>query len=157
MIRVGSVANTGAITANGVTPPASIEDAAGGGGGGGSIVFTASHGSLTGLTVAANGAAGANAWPTQDQGTCGTPPGSSCQHHGPGGGGGGGVILLSSSPASSSVTGGANGTTDTQAVAYGATSGTAGTAATNILPANIPGVSSGAECQSLNNFLNLFY
>ena len=83
-------------------------------------------------------------------------PGSSCNHHGPGGGGGG-VILLSSFPASASVAGVANGTTNAQAVAYGATSGTAGTAATNILPAQIPGASSGTECQSLNNFLNLFY
>jgi hypothetical protein len=55
------------------------------------------------------------------------------------------------------VAGVANGTTNAQAVAYGATSGTAGTAATNILPAQIPGASSGTECQSLNNFLNLFY
>ncbi len=148
LIRVGNVTNAGTISANGATGPVPLNDGGGGGGAGGSIVFTALNGNLAGLTVAARGGAGANAWPTSGPGTgcANTPPGAGCNYHGPGGGGAGGAILLTSAPTSSDVSGGVNGTTTTDANAFGATGGNAGTVVTSILPTTIPGSSSGAEC-----------
>ena len=56
------------------------------------------------------------------------------------------MVLLSGSAASINVNGGANGTTLTPGVPYGATSGTSGISATNVSLSQIPGVRSGAEC-----------
>ncbi len=138
LIRAYAVTGTGTITANGtghgiaaITPE---NDGGGGGGAGGTIVVVAMTGSLSGLTVRANGGGGVDAWPTADGATY---PGN---RHGPGGGGGGGVVLLSGAPASVSVTGGVNGTTTTSLDPYGATAGAAGVSLTNVTIIDIPGV-----------------
>ena len=140
MIRAGALAGAGTITANGgmgVTPD---NDGGGGGGAGGSVVVSTNTGTVNGLTIAANGGNGTNAWPA---GPTGTAP-----RHGPGGGGGGGVIITSNAlPAGqTSVLGGVHGiTTNGPADAYGSTSGNPGAVLTTT-PGAIPGSSSGAEC-----------
>ena len=139
LIRAGSVAGSGTLTANGgsafnTTP----NDGGGGGGAGGSIILTSPGGSLTGATLRADGGRGGDAWSTQA---------GAASAHGPGGGGGGGWILTSSAPTAQSVAGGANGITTTGNLVYGSAPGTVGQTAT---PAAIPGVSGGAECADLS-------
>ena len=138
LFRAGSFTiNSGAtITANGTTGPAPDNDGAGGGGAGGTIILVANSGSLTGLTVNANGLVGANAWATAS----GTNPAYPGNRHGPGGGGGGGVVRLSSAATTVTVTGGANGITTTSNDAYGATAGSNGVSQTNATFDSIPGV-----------------
>src|SRR6202022_4229227 len=114
-------------------------DGGGGGGAGGSIVVVTQTGVLGGLTTNARGGVGTDAWPTD--------AGGAADYHGPGGGGAGGVVLTTSAPGTFNVNGGANGTTTTDVVAYGATPGGAGTH--SIITANqVPGTGSGAECTS---------
>ena len=141
LIRAGSVAGTGTISANGadaynLTP----QDGAGGAGAGGTIVFTSPSASLAGATLRANGGRGGNAWATEA---------GAANAHGPGGGGGGGAIITSSAPTATSVTGGANGTTTTGSLQYGATPGSGGQTST-AAASTIPGVSGGAECADLS-------
>ena len=141
LVRAGSVAGAGTITANGAAAyNTTANDGGGGGGGGGSIVLTTPSGSLTGATLVANGGRGGNAWATQTGAT---------SAHGPGGGGGGGVILTSSAPTSASVAGGQNGITTTGNLAYGAAPGQTGSSGT-VAPGSIPGASGGAECANLS-------
>ena len=140
LIRAGSIAGTGTVSANGadaynLTP----NDGAGGGGAGGTIVLTSPSASLAGATLRANGGLGGNAWASRA---------GAGNAHGPGGGGGGGAIITSSAPTSTSVTGGANGITTTGNLNYGATPGTDGSTSTTS-PSTIPGVSGGAECADL--------
>lgn len=142
IIRAGSVAGTGTITANGLTALDPDNDGGGAGGAGGSILLFANSGNLAGLTVNANGGTGGNPWPEQ-AGT--TFPGN---RHGPGGGGGGGVILLSATPASAAVNGGTNGYTTTSNDSYGATPGQTGITQTSLIITETPGTQSGAYCAS---------
>lgn len=139
MIRAGSLSGAGTITANGGAGVTPDNDGGGGGGAGGSIVVSVSAGTVNGLTGAANGGRGTDAWPL-DAG--GLP-----DRHGPGGGGSGGVIITSNAipPAQTSVVGGAHGITTTLNDAYGSTDGNPGAILTTA-PATIPGSSSGAEC-----------
>ena len=140
MIRTGSVAGAGSLTADGGTGVVPDNDGGGGGGSGGSVVVVTQAGGLAGLTINARGGPGANTWPAQGGAAGGN-------YHGPGGGGGGGVVLTSSAPTAVSVTGGANGTTTTDLAAFGATPGAGGTSA--IISAGlIPGAGSGASCSS---------
>jgi len=139
MIRAGSLAGTGTITANGSVGVTPDNDGGGGGGAGGSVIVTTTTGTVAGLTITANGGAGTNAAATR----VGT-----AERHGPGGGGAGGVIVTSSPPASTSVLGGAHGTTTTAADPYGSSDGGAGVLLATT-PGGIPGSSSGAECVSV--------
>ncbi len=146
IVRANSVTGTGTLSANGGWPATDnytpAEDGGGGGGAGGSVLVFARTGALTSLTVNAQGAFGANAWPTQAPGT--PFPG---ERHGPGGGGAGGVVYLSSAAGSTSVTGAANGTTTTAADAYGATPGAAG-AVNTVTESQIPGAGTGGTCKA---------
>ncbi|HSS60120.1 MAG TPA: sortase [Candidatus Limnocylindrales bacterium] len=139
MIRTGSLAGTGTITANGGTGVTPVNDGGGGGGAGGSVVVTTSAGNVNGLTVHANGGRGTDAWPTG--------PTGAANYHGPGGGGGGGVIITSPAipGAQATVLGGAHGTTTVDANTYGSVNGDQGLVQTTTVGA-IPGSSSGAEC-----------
>ena len=102
--------------------------------------FTALNGNLGGLTVAARGGAGANAWPTSGPGTgCEHPPGGNCNYHGPGGGGSGGVILLSSAADELRRGRRRERHDDHGRNAFGATAGGAGTISTGSRRPSIPG------------------
>ncbi len=140
MIRTGSLAGTGTITANGWVGVTPENDGGGGGGAGGSVVVTTNTGNVNGLTIHADGGKGTDAWPT-------SAGGGGANYHGPGGGGGGGVIITSNAlpPAQTSVLGGAHGTTTLDLATYGSVSGSAGLVQATT-PAAIPGSSSGAEC-----------
>jgi uncharacterized repeat protein (TIGR01451 family) len=142
IVHTGSVSGTGTITSNGQSTLSTNNDGTGGAGAGGSILFFANSGSISGLTVSANGGTAGNAWPQT------APGGFPGQRHGPGGGGGGGVILLSGAPASSSVAGGSNGYTDTVQDSYGSTPGQAGVVVTTNVITETPGTQPGAYCAS---------
>lgn len=138
-IRAGSLSGTATLTANGASAyNGTANDAGGGGGAGGTIVVLSAGGGEGGLSVQARGGNGGNAWTSHAF--------ALTERHGPGGGGGGGVVYLSGA-ASINVSGGVNGTTlNTPAVAYGATSGTAGVAITNAQISQGSGSQSGAAC-----------
>jgi uncharacterized repeat protein (TIGR01451 family) len=138
-IRANSLTGTATLTANGAASyNGTSNDAGGGGGAGGTIVVLAANGGESGLTLQANGGRGGDAWDSQ--------PYSLADRHGPGGGGAGGVILTSGTPASISVSGGANGTTLTPGVAYGATPGNPGASATTATMGQVTGIQSAALC-----------
>jgi uncharacterized repeat protein (TIGR01451 family) len=139
IIRTYALSGTATLTANGTNAyNGTLNDAGGGGGAGGSIVVLSANGGEGGLNLQANGGTGGDAWQIE--------PFTWGNRHGPGGGGGGGVVLVSGTPASSSVTGGANGLTETPGVAYGSTSGAAGTSVTNATISSTSGTQSGAQC-----------
>ena len=142
MIRTGTLIGAGTITANGGVGVTPDNDGGGGGGAGGTIVVSASAGTVNGVTAAANGGKGTDAWPADAGGVA--------DRHGPGGGGSGGVIITSNAlpPAQATVQGGVHGITTTLNDAYGSTSGNPGVVLTTTLAA-IPGSSSGAECVSV--------
>ncbi len=142
IIRAGYITGTGTITANGGNALEPENDGGGGGGAGGSILVFSNSGTLSGLTVAANGGAGGDTWRTDPPGTF---PGN---RHGPGGGGGGGVIFLSSTPASAAVNPGMPGYSTTALDPYGATSGTAGIIGQTFSVTQAPGTQSGGYCSS---------
>lgn len=137
MLRIAQTSGAGAtIQADGETGLAPLNDGGGGGGAGGTVIVT-SPSTFSGITVSADGAAGTTANATN---------GSIAEQHGPGGGGGGGIVMSSSS-VGATVSGGPSGTTTTLATTYGATAGTSGQSL-SISAAQIPGISSGAECYS---------
>ena len=140
IIRATTITGTGTITANGrgndISEIVPDNDGGGGGGAGGSIVVVTRNGSLSGLTVRADGGDGVDAWPDQP------PNGDPGDRHGPGGGGGGGVILLSGPASSASVDGGVPGITTTANDNYGATAGDEGFVETDIDMTDLPGVES---------------
>ena len=140
MMRIATTSGSPAtIFADGTTGLAPDNDGGGGGGAGGTVIIT-SPAAFSGITAYARGAAGTSAYFASGDTTLTTA-------HGPGGGGGGGVVLSSSS-VGANVNGGANGVTVSgQAIAYGSTSGTAGTSGT-MLDSAIPGAPSGASCYS---------
>ena len=142
VITAGAITGTGSITANGQSAVNVQNDGGGGGGAGGSIVFLANSGSLTGLSLSANGGAGGDTWVTQ------APGGYPGERHGPGGGGGGGAIFLSATGATTSVAGGINGQTTTALDAFGATPGSAGVVVTNASAGSVPGPQGGAFCST---------
>ena len=122
IVTAGSISGTGTILANGAAPNLTLaNDGSGGGGGGGSILIITGT-TAPGLTVKANGSAGAS----------NTGAGAK---HGPGGGGGGGVIYSNKTLGSVSVTGGAAGVT-AGSVTYGAGAGAAGISSQTI-PVNL--------------------
>ena len=134
LVQYDEMTGSGTITANGAdganafgSPPfngIAGQDAAGGGGAGGTIVVSNTSG-ISGVQFSANGGQGGN----QDlsRGAFGPNPINEAQ--GPGGGGGGGYINCSFA-VSGTVAGGANGTTDSDAMTEfppnGATFGGAG-------------------------------
>ncbi len=137
-IRAGSLTGTATLTANGATAYAgTANDAGGGGGAGGTVVVLSAGGGEGGLTVQARGGTGGNAWTSHAF--------ALTERHGPGGGGAGGAVYLSGA-AAIDVSGGANGVTLNPGVAYGATSGTAGTSVTNAQINQGGGTQSGAGC-----------
>jgi hypothetical protein len=127
ILRAGSFAGTGNLTADGAAGvgqgAGGATDAAGGGGAGGTIVAVTRATGTTGLSGITASAAG---------GTGGFM--HNYYNHGPGGGGGGGVIITNGAFASATLTGGTNGFTGSTTSspyspytnAWGATSGTAG-------------------------------
>jgi len=116
ILNIGGLTGTGTINANGDAPNTTLQNDGAGGSGAGGSVLVVSGGSLTGLTVHADGGNGAS----------NTGGASSPSPHGPGGGGGGGVVYSTAAlNASSTANGGAAGTT-TGGINYGATAGTAG-------------------------------
>ncbi|MEO0376403.1 MAG: hypothetical protein AAF329_17635, partial [Cyanobacteria bacterium P01_A01_bin.17] len=139
LIRANRLTGTGTINANGTTGPAPANDGAGGGGAGGSVVVTMQAGGLNTLTVNAQGAAGADAWPTTTA--------ELSRSHGPGGGGGGGFVLYSAPDSAPviNVQGGVNGTSTLGQFPFGAQPGAGGQGRT-IDPSGIPGTQSGATC-----------
>ncbi|ADV67896.1 hypothetical protein [Deinococcus maricopensis] len=137
-VRAGTLSGTATITANGTTPPAPENDGGGGGGAGGSVLLYAGS-STAALTINANGANGADAWPTKAPATTG----ATADAHGPGGGGGGGVIYANTG--TRSATFGTYGTTLTSKLQFGAQPGAVGTINT-ITTAGIKGLPFGADC-----------
>ena len=98
LVRAGSIAGNGLITAQGsIGTKGNETDAGGGGGAGGSVLVSAKAGSFSGLTVNVSGGNGAD---------------STYKQHGPGGGGGGGLVAYGGGAAGAPVetrTGGAAG------------------------------------------------
>lgn len=134
MIRTDSVSGSGTLTVDGGVGQSPANEGGGGGGAAGTVVFVANSGNLAGLTIHARGGAGGNAWPTQ----------SGTQNaHGPGGGGGGGAVLVNVGGAAIDISPGANGTTLTSQLPYGAQPGGTGSSQT-IDAADIPGLEPGA-------------
>ncbi len=135
ILRTGTGAGTGTISANGSNANSTVADDGGGGGGaGGSILLTAnSPASLSGLTLTANG------------GTGGTASGGTSGPHGPGGGGGGGVILTNGAVAATSALGAASGTTQGTPANFGAAPGLNGITNTGISN-SIAGNTVGTTC-----------
>ncbi len=136
ILRANSIAGSGTITANGGDGYNILNDSAGGGGAGGSVVIYSNAGGSA--TVSANGGNGGNAWRGDTGGTA--------DRHGPGGGGSGGYIAYNPSGLgiTTSVTGGLCGETTSLNQAYGATNGSAGSAAS--YSSNPPGAPPGAQC-----------
>jgi hypothetical protein len=122
LLVTGNLSGAGTITAKGATAGNTISgnnDAPGGGGGGGAIQLNV-QGSITGVTVNANGGGGGNQLIT------------TAESEGPGGGGGGGFVAVTGTPSITvNVAGGANGTTSSSSLTAftpnGATKGGAGT------------------------------
>ncbi|HKT87000.1 MAG TPA: hypothetical protein VJQ59_01095, partial [Candidatus Sulfotelmatobacter sp.] len=140
-IRADSLTGTATLTANGASSyNGTSNDAGGGGGAGGTIVILSANGGESGLTLQANGGRGGDAWDSQAY--------NLADRHGPGGGGAGGVVLVSGSTAGISVSGGANGTTLTPGVAYGATPGNSGTSSIAATLSQVTGIQSSALCSS---------
>ncbi|GIW22040.1 MAG: hypothetical protein KatS3mg068_1047 [Candidatus Sericytochromatia bacterium] len=142
-IRAGTInGSTGTINANGTTPPDPANDGAGGGGAGGSVLFYTADNNLTGITINARGANGANSWPTQS---------GFINSHGPGGGGGGGYVTVSSG-ATINIQNGSPGytTTDTSNYFGAPTSGPGAPSVGDLLtpvPINtIPGAGANPDC-----------
>ncbi|HZG08549.1 MAG TPA: hypothetical protein VEZ70_06180 [Allosphingosinicella sp.] len=138
LIRAGEIAGNGAVRADGFDASSTIlNDANGGGGAGGSILISALR-----------TAPGASILASANGGNGGSNTGAGAPH-GPGGGGGGGFVATSSGVSvSASVNGGSNGTTApglNVSTSYGASPGGGGSGI-SISGANIPGLSSGAEC-----------
>lgn len=124
IITAGSFTGTGTILANGAPPNTSLaNDGSGGGGAGGSILIVTGA-TAPGLTVNANGSAGAS----------NTGAG---QQHGPGGGGGGGIVYSNQSLGSVTVTFGAAGTTAGGGT-YGAAPGVTGISSQTIAISQTP-------------------
>jgi uncharacterized repeat protein (TIGR01451 family) len=138
-IRANSLTGTATLTANGMAAyNGTSNDSGGGGGAGGTIVVLTANGGEGGLTLQANGGRGGDAWDSDAY--------NLADRHGPGGGGGGGIVLVSGAPASKSVLGGANGTTLTPGVAYGATPGAVGTSSITATLSQVTGMQSAALC-----------
>lgn len=123
MLCTGNVSGAGSVSANGQIGYSTFNayiDAAGGGGGGGAIVLQ-SAGTITGITLQANGGKGGDQLYLTNEA------------EGPGGGGGGGYILTTSTSVTRQVNGGANGISNsthvTEFLPNGATQGSAGTVA----------------------------
>lgn len=127
ILAKGNIGGTGSINANGDTPPNTAScptcygDAAGGGGGGGSIIIHSLTGTISSLTITANGGNGGTQNIITTTGECESP----------GGGGGGGYIATTAlSGVTRSVSGGIHGTTDSPPMVNfrpnGATKGGAG-------------------------------
>jgi hypothetical protein len=117
ILTAGSITGTGSILANGAAPFTTLQNDGSGGGGAGGSVLIITGATAPGLTVNANGSAGAS-------NTGGSPPPG--QKHGPGGGGGGGIVYSNKTLGTVTVTGGAAGVTTTSSVNYGAAAGSAG-------------------------------
>jgi uncharacterized repeat protein (TIGR01451 family) len=139
IVRALQATGTATLTANGFSAYNTGRDGSGGGGAGGSVLFTTQIGTLSGLTVQAEGGNGGNAWILT------APGGDPGERHGPGGGGGGGYILLSTAAASTNVSGGQNGVTTSALDDYGAQAGAVGVvdliSGNNVLPGG-----DGASC-----------
>ena len=140
MVRAGTLAGSGVVSARGARAPDNpSNDGTGGGGAGGSVVMVATTWSGS-PSVDVSGGRGGDAWVNGDSA------------HGNGGGGGGGVVIRSG-PAVSVVAGGANGLTNTVqgqpgGAAHGAAAGNAGI--NQLIPASgdTVGTHVGRTCKS---------
>lgn len=143
IIRAGQSSGSGSVTANGAAGLGADNDGAGGGGAGGTVIVMTGSGTLSGLTVTASGGNGGNAWPAQAAGA------NNVNAHGPGGGGGGGIVYTNVSGASVTAANGANGTSTSSVVAFGAQPGVTGTIPGGSLT-GLPGTREGAACPVLS-------
>lgn len=141
MIRAGEFIGSGTIQVNGSDGEQGEDegapDGAGGGGAGGTVALIAESGSLSGITVEAQGGDGGD---TINDGN---------NEHGPGGAGAGGVVI-SNSPggqvSSFIVTGGTGGRANNgTGIPHGTDSGDGGIA-TVAIPTDIPPILSGSGC-----------
>ncbi|MGI4870485.1 MAG: beta strand repeat-containing protein [Janthinobacterium lividum] len=138
IVRTGSVAGTGTISADGAAASTNVgNDGAGGGGAGGSILLTSRNTTgLSGLTLTADGGKG---------GTLTT-----ASAHGPGGGGSGGIIITNAAVGSVSAITGSNGVFKTSAtdagVAYSAATGVGGFANTSLGTTTLTNSTAASEC-----------
>ncbi|CAN5436476.1 hypothetical protein BH11BAC2_BH11BAC2_00410 [soil metagenome] len=129
LLSGGNVSGTGSITANGdhiTTANSAQGNGVGGAGGGGTIIIYTPSGTVSNLTLFANGGNGGSQ-------TITNPP----EAEGPGGGGGGGFINTSNATnLTRTVNGGNGGTTSSSPMANftanGATQGSAGTISTSV-------------------------
>ena len=136
LLVTGNLSGAGTITAKGATAGNTISgnnDAPGGGGGGGAVQLNV-QGTISGVTVNANGGGGGNQLIT------------TAESEGPGGGGGGGFAAVTGTPGITiNVAGGANGTTtSTSLTAFtpnGATKGGAGTSSNSNSFTSVPALS----------------
>lgn len=144
IIRAGSVTGSGSITArarDGIITP--TDDGGAGAGAGGSILVIAQGGSLSGITLNADGGKG---------GDTNTLYPAIPYDFGPGGGGGGGVIFSSIPVGTATASGGVAGRTfngqlgGSAGVPRGATSGADGQITAGVTSSQISGIKSGAEC-----------
>jgi fimbrial isopeptide formation D2 family protein/uncharacterized repeat protein (TIGR01451 family) len=144
IIRAGNVTGSGKISArakDGTLTP--TDDGGSGAGAGGSIMVIAKSGSLTGITLNANGGKGGD-----------TNTDKPINYDfGPGGGGGGGVIFSSVAIGTVTVSGGQPGLsfngqlgTATTGVTRGAAAGADGKAVSGLSSLQAPGILSGADC-----------
>jgi len=124
LITAGAITGTGTILANGAPPNTTLANDGSGGGGAGGSVLIITGAAAPGLTVNANGSAGAS----------NTGGGAK---HGPGGGGGGGIVYSNKTLGAVTVIAGAAGTT-AGAVTYGAAAGTAGISSQTITTGQAP-------------------
>ncbi|HWK04210.1 MAG TPA: T9SS type A sorting domain-containing protein [Puia sp.] len=125
IVTAGSITGTGTILVNGAPPNTTLANDGSGGGGAGGSVLIITGAAAPGLTVNANGSAGAS----------NTGAGAM---HGPGGGGGGGIVYSNKTLGAVSVTAGAAGVT-AGAVNYGAAAGAAGISSQAIAINQTPG------------------
>ena len=147
IIRTGSVAGAGTITSNGDRGRDSANEGSGGGGAGGSVqIIVYDETPLTGLTVAAIGGDGRDAWPTNTTTNANAA-------HGAGGGGGGGAVTSNVVIGVVDNEGGADGTSLANQIDTGSdpgdTNGGGAGGPVPVDPEDVPGTTGGGDSTDL--------
>ena len=147
IIRTGSVAGAGTITSNGDRGRDSANEGSGGGGAGGSVqIIVYDETPLTGLTVAAIGGDGGDAWPTNTTTNANAA-------HGAGGGGGGGAVTSNVVIGVVDNEGGADGTSLANQIDTGSdpgdTNGGGAGGPVPVDPEDVPGTTGGGDSTDL--------
>ena len=147
IIRTGSVAGAGTITSNGDRGRDSANEGSGGGGAGGSVqIIVYDETPLTGLTVAATGGDGGDAWPTNTTTNANAA-------HGAGGGGGGGAVTSNVAIGVVDNDGGADGTSLANQIDTGSDPGDTNNGGAGgpvpVDPEDVPGTTGGGDSTDL--------